>query len=140
MLFLILAACSGAPVSLTLADAPTSDASRVNIEDGVFDSAAATHDFKCGAGAMSKGQTPCVEHSFRVVPIRSSTAPTGPVMAWANCPTGTDAVTCTAFLQGKQARGRVLWRYREDHKTGWLTAIQASGLSSAEGAPVLSIE
>lgn len=135
--------CGGAPVATSLADAPAAKGSALTVDDGAADlGALAAYDRTCD-NAMpvtnNRGGSPCVEHHFYVAPIRSGGAASGEVRAWVTCPSAIKEVdACKAWLgERPQPSGRVLWRFDADADTGWAKAIAASGLASADRAPVL---
>ncbi|MEZ4323260.1 MAG: hypothetical protein R3F61_37700 [Myxococcota bacterium] len=135
--------CGGSEV-LGLAQAPASSASRMEIQGASIDlTGLSAYDRTCTrkTPVATKGGSPCVDHHFYVAPVRDGSD--GPVLAWVTCPerAGTTVEACRAWLEARPVpSGRVMWRHRANWDSGWAKAIAASGLPSAERAPVLLIE
>jgi hypothetical protein len=134
-------ACGEAAVPV--ASAPTTRASSMTLTDGVIDVAGLAEHYVSPARPITlKGTTPRVEQTFYVAPVRGPGAETGPVHAWVTCHSRikTAAECRDLFSTVTSVSGRVLWRYDLNHDTGWLKAIDASGLSSVAQAPVILVE
>lgn len=141
----LLACGGGAPEAVALSAAPASKAGSLEIQGGRIDlSGLSAYDRDCtGARPVTtKGGSPCVDQHFYVAPVRDGSAE-GPVQAWVTCPTraGETVDACRTWLEAHpKPAGRVMWNHRTDRDSGWAKAIAASGLESADRAPVLLVE
>lgn len=140
-----LLACGGPAESVPLSAAAATRAGAMTVTDGAIDvSTLGAHDWDCSQSKPTtiKGGSPCVEQHFYVAPIRGQGTTEGPVQAWATCRSSfTTADACRAHLAAVTAvTGKVSWRYDPGHASGWLEAIRASGLPSADDAPVILVD